>query len=206
VTLRSIRIRRGYTLIELLLVLAILILFAVIVLPSSNTFFGGNRAKAAADTIRSELAAARAWASEDGVPYRVALSADGTKIRRAPETEFNEPATENGPAAARRAEHTFEKVVAEVVVGDDGTAATATEGGWVTIAVVLPDGTCRDDREEAEDNGNEIVIVAVRERPHADKPPNDAGIHVVIRGITGHVRVVTGGLAAAQSQAQGQRP
>jgi len=105
--------------------------------------------------------------------------------------------------SARRVEHTFEKVVAEVVVGEDGSAATAEDGNWVTVAVVLPDGTCRDDRENTEDNGNQIITVAVRERTDPDKPAADAKVHVVIRGITGHSRVVTGGLEATQ---QGQRP
>jgi len=197
------RRRTGYTVLELLVVMAILILFVTIVLPSMEGFFGSNRPKAAADQIRGELAAARAWAIEEGVPYRVALSADGTKLRRAPESEFAESAQPSGPASARRVEHTFEKVVAEVVVGEDGSAATAEDGNWVTVAVVLPDGTCRDDRENTEDNGNQIITVAVRERTDPDKPAADAKVHVVIRGITGHSRVVTGGLEATQ---QGQRP
>jgi type IV fimbrial biogenesis protein FimU len=204
VTTRSTRSRRGYTLIELLVVMAIMILFVSIVLPSINAFFGTNRPKAAADQIRGELAAARAWAIEEGVPYRVALSADGTRVRRAPESEFDEPAVINGLASARRVEQTFEKAIAEVVVGEDGSSAPAVAGDWVTIAVVLPDGTCRDDRLDAEDNGNQVVTVAVRERADPDKPAGNPVVHVIVRGITGHVRVVTG--SPTTPAPQGQRP
>jgi prepilin-type N-terminal cleavage/methylation domain-containing protein len=189
--------RRGYTLLELLVVMAILILFTTLVLPSLNTFFGGNRPKAAADQIRGELAAARAWAIEEGVPYRVAISADGTKIRRAPETEFDQPATENAPASARRSEHTFEKVVAEVET-DDGTPQQAGSDGWITVAIVMPDGTCRDDREEDDENGNHVVTVAVREQLEPGKPPGGGAIRVTVRGITGQVQVSTGGKAQGQ--------
>ena len=43
------RRRTGYTVLELLVVMAILILFVTIVLPSMEGFFGSNRPKAAAD-------------------------------------------------------------------------------------------------------------------------------------------------------------
>ena len=184
--------------------MAILILFVSIVLPSINSFFGTNRPKAAADQIRGELAAARAWAIEDGVPYRVALSADGTKVRRAPEAEFGESVVQGGPASARRVEQTFEKAVAEVVAGEDGSGAPVATDDWVTIAVVLPDGTCRDDRLDAEDNGNQVVTVEVRERADPDKPAGNPVVRVVVRGITGQVRVEPA--TAANTTPQGQRP
>jgi type II secretory pathway pseudopilin PulG len=190
---QRIQIRRGYTVLELLVVMAILILFVSIVLPSINAFFGNNRPKAAADQIRGELAAARAWAIEEGVPYRVAISADGTKVRRAPEAEFDQPVAEDGSAAARRVEHTFEKAIAEVLAEDGATPQQAGTGGWVTIAIVMPDGTCRDDRDESDDNGNQVVTVAVRERADPTKPPSTGSINLTIRGITGQVRVTTSG-------------
>jgi prepilin-type N-terminal cleavage/methylation domain-containing protein len=190
--------RRGYTLLELLVVMAILILFATLVLPSLNSFFGGNRPKAAADQVRGELAAARAWAMDEGVPYRVAVSADGTKIRRAPEAEFDQPAVESGSASARRAEQTFEKVVAEVLADDGTTPLKAEAGGWVTVAIVMPDGTCRDDREESDENGNQVVIVALREQLEPGKPPSAGAIHVTVRGITGQVQVAPAGKTQGQ--------
>jgi len=64
--------------------MAILVLLAVIVIPSTDGLYGDSRTKGAADQIRGELAAARAWATEEGIPVRVAISPDGRKIRRAP--------------------------------------------------------------------------------------------------------------------------
>jgi hypothetical protein len=140
---------------------------------------------------------------QEGMPYRVALSSDGTKIRRAPESEFDDPAMADGPATARRAEQTFDKVVAEVLFHDTSNADMIGDEQWITIATIKPDGTCRDDRLYSEDNGNQEVWVAVRERLDPSKEPSPAGIHVVIRGITGHVRIVTG---TQQNAPEGQKP
>jgi len=135
----------GYTLVELLVVLAILILLAVLILPSTSSLSGTTRQKAAADAIRGELAAARAWAMEDGEPYRVALSPDGARIRRAPEGTFAQSAAvEGGSASTKSSEQVFEHAVAAIDSGPNQTAPSAIDG-WITIAVVLPDGTCRDD-------------------------------------------------------------
>ena len=102
-------------------------------------------------------------------------------------------------------EQTFEKAVAELPPDEDGSAAPAAADGWVTIAIVLPDGTCRDDRLDAEDNGNQIVTVEIRERADPDKPPGNPVVRVVIRGITGHVRVEPA-TAVNTTTPQGQRP
>ncbi|HSQ54888.1 MAG TPA: prepilin-type N-terminal cleavage/methylation domain-containing protein [Gemmata sp.] len=180
---------RGYTLIELLIVMAILILFVTLVLPSTSSYWSGNRQKAAADQIRGEIAAARAWAIEEGVPYRVALSSDGTKVRRAPESEFSEPAADNGPASARRVEQTFDSATAQLISGGDASSAASGNDGWLTIAVIMPDGTCRDDRMSTGDNGNQIVTVAVQEQPPAGQPAGNGIVYVILRGITGDVRI-----------------
>ena len=77
--------RRGFTLVEVIVVMAILILLAIIVLPSLGAFRGDTRSRAAGDVIRGELAVARARAKDEGKPYRVALSPDGRRLRRAPD-------------------------------------------------------------------------------------------------------------------------
>jgi len=181
-----VRIQRrntGYTLIELLVVLAILILLAVLIMPTTSSLSGATRQKAAADAIRGELAAARAWAMEDGEPYRVALSADGTRMRRAPEGTFAEAAViHDGSVGARSVEYTFEHATAEIEASADQQAPTATDG-WLTIAVILPDGTCRDDG-----SGAMNLIVAVREI--YETGTKSAPLRVAIRGITGSSRVL----------------
>ena len=44
-------------------------------------------------------------------------------------------------------EYTFEHATAEIEVGPDQQIAN-WDGGWNTIAILLPDGTCRDDGTE----------------------------------------------------------
>lgn len=178
---------------ELLVVLAILALIGVMVAPSFRTLSGATRQKAAADAIRGELAAARAWAMEDGAPYRVAISTDGTRIRRAPESTFLDATPiQNGSSAAKSAEYVFEHVSTSIDVGPDQAPPSSTDG-WNTIAILLPDGTCRDDG-----TGTSNLTVAVSEI--FQNGTQSAPIKVAIRGITGSSRVVS-----SQQQAGGQR-
>jgi type II secretory pathway pseudopilin PulG len=173
---------------ELLAVLAIMILLAAMLSPSFRSISGDTRQKAAADAIRGEMAAARAWAMEDGAPYRVAISTDGTRIRRAPESTFLDTMpTQNGSSAAKSAEYVFEHVSTSIEVGADQPPPSSTDG-WITIAILLPDGTCRDDGA-----GTSNLTVAVSEI--FQNGTQSAPIKVAIRGITGSSRVVSSQLA-----------
>ena len=164
--------RRGYTLLELVVVMAILLLLAAVVLPSIGAFRGDTRSRAAADTIRGELATARGHAMESNVPYRVAINQAGTRIRRAPDgPEFaTEAAFEYADGNAKVVEYAFEYVIAEILAGPEG----AGDSEWRTIATLLPDGTALE----------ENVVVGVRED---DRTP----MRIHIRGLTGASRVVT---------------
>lgn len=165
--------RRGYTLFEMVVVLAILLLLAAVVLPSIGVFEGDTRQRAGADTVRAELAHARARAREESKPYRVAISDDGRRLRReADGPEFGSAGGENSSTgSAATVEIEFERVTAEVQTLD-GSAAAA-DNGWVTVATVLPDGTCREDG----------MLVVFKE---GDKSP----LYVQVRGLTGASRVV----------------
>jgi Tfp pilus assembly protein FimT len=161
---------------ELLVVMAILVLLAVVVLPSIGAFRGDTRQRAAADAIRGELAVARARAAEEGKPYRVAISRDGTRIRRAPDgPDFATVAGAEHPGgSARVVDYPFEQqITAEVVTEQDAQVESETDD-WVTIALVMPDGTCRADN----------VVVSLKE-------DGRQGLFVRVRGLTGTSRVVT---------------
>jgi prepilin-type N-terminal cleavage/methylation domain-containing protein len=165
--------RRGFTLFELIVVMTLLLLLAAVILPSVGAFRGDSRQRAGADMIRGELAIARSRAMDEGRPYRVALSQDGKRIRRAPDVlEFAQmPAAERADGSALAVDYPFEHVTAEVLTEQD-MVLEATDG-WVTIATVQPDGTCREDQ----------VLVVITE-------PDNGSLRVRVRGLTGSSRVV----------------
>src|SRR5215207_2493825 len=76
--------RRGFTLLEVTLVMAVIVLMAAIALPSIEVMYGDVRLTAAADQIRGTWANARTKAIEEGRPYRFAVQPDG-KFRIAPD-------------------------------------------------------------------------------------------------------------------------
>jgi type II secretory pathway pseudopilin PulG len=167
--------RRGYTLFELIVILAILILLAVVLIPSIYTFRGDTRSRGALDSIRAELAIARARAKEEGRPYRVAISEDGRRLRRAPDTSDFPlvAALDQASGLAAAVEYPFEAVVVNVVAEQDGEPPVV-DAGWVTIATVLPDGSCRE----------LTTLLALRDID------SDLTLYARVRGITASVRVV----------------
>lgn len=166
--------RRGFTLIEVLLVMAVLVLLAAVILPSVSTLRGDSRPQAAVDAIRTELAAARARATTENRPYRLAIDSAGNRLRRAPDgLDFSDAAATDHPDAASTAvDFEFDRVTAELL--SDPSTSTSPDG-WQTIAVVLPGGTCLDDS----------ITIGVRDRDH---PAGVVRVH--IRGLTATAKIV----------------
>jgi prepilin-type N-terminal cleavage/methylation domain-containing protein len=159
--------RAGFTVLELMVVLAIILILGAIVGPSLFTFWGNNRTKAAVDTMTARLADARGAAIAQGRPYRVCVSPDGLSVRVCPDE--SEPAEEL--ATEQTANPIFEQntlpvgvVVTPKVTGTDTSAADTD--GWLTLVVFLPDGTAREDAEfeVAEPNNTDSVPQTLRVR------------------------------------------
>ena len=167
--------RRGFTLLEILVVLALFLILGTIVIPSISGVYGNTRQKVAADVLRARLSDARALAMETGVPYRIAISGDNTKIRVAPDgLEFaSMSASTQASAQAKAIETTLEKATAEREIDPDEPPAAADSDGWQTIATFLPDGTCKED----------IVTVRLLE---GQFPP----LRIQVRGVTGGSRTL----------------
>lgn len=165
--------RRGFTLFELIVVMALLLLLAAVILPSIGAFRGDTRQRAAADAFRSELSVARARAMEENRPYRVAISENGKRVRRAPDTaEFAQtPAFAHSDSTAPAVDFELEHVTAEATTESDLKPESVE--GWVTVATLLPDGSCRED-------GVTVVLTEV----------NNGSMRVRVRGVTGSSRVV----------------
>src|SRR5438874_4807621 len=78
--------RSGYTLLELMLVLAIIVVMAAIAYPSATAMYGHLRLSQAADAVRAAWAEARAHAIDEGRPYRFAIIPDQGNYRVAPDS------------------------------------------------------------------------------------------------------------------------
>lgn len=172
--------RTGFTILEVLLVLAIMVLLSAITYPSIEAMYGDVRLNAAADQIRARWADARTQAIEEGRPYRFAVQPDG-KYRVAPDTSefWSGGGTGDGttPNDTDTPPIDVEEFLPKGVKFSDGGLANAGDpgdsGGWVTVVRFLPDGSTSQDVE--------IVFEAPGCRP----------LSLKLRALTGSVSVTS---------------
>jgi prepilin-type N-terminal cleavage/methylation domain-containing protein len=162
--------RRGISLIEVLVTMAVLVILGGILAPTLSTMSGSTKSKAAADTLRGRIADARGAAIDDARPYRLAMSPDGLRLRVSPDDQafMNMAATgDEDDAGPLIAESDLPDGV-KIEMDADGAEQVTDEAGWVRIATFLADGTCREDS----------ATLTIREA--GVKP-----IRIRIRGLTG---------------------
>jgi prepilin-type N-terminal cleavage/methylation domain-containing protein len=155
------RRRQGYTLFEVILVLALLVLLAAITYPSVESMYGGYRVTAAVDQVCAAWAAAQSHAVDEGRPYRWAMAPDGKGYRVAPDgpnfasAEQTPPVQGEGQSEILVLEETLPKGITLAVslgnsVDQAGTSLPQDErdqnAGTATV-VFLPDGTAREDAQ-----------------------------------------------------------
>jgi prepilin-type N-terminal cleavage/methylation domain-containing protein len=165
--------RRAYTLLEVLLVLALLVILGALAAPSIDGAYGGIRLRAGADALRAALANARSHAMDEGRPYRFAVMPGQAAYRVAPDgadywgsgdaTPRGDP---NNPPLVLE-----EQLPKGVVFTLDDSSVSSGSGGWATVETFLPDGTATDDRQ--------ITL----------RLPGTKPIVVRLRGMTGLVTV-----------------
>jgi prepilin-type N-terminal cleavage/methylation domain-containing protein len=148
--------RRGYTLFEVLLVVALLVLMAAIVVPSLDAMYADYRLGAAVDGVRASWAQSRAHAMDEGRPYRFAIVPGKSNYRVGPDSaDFWNGSTPN-PADPANPPLVLEDALPRGVSFTTADAANQPQGGdtvlpagsvdssmWVSTAVFLPDGTAR---------------------------------------------------------------
>jgi prepilin-type N-terminal cleavage/methylation domain-containing protein len=172
--------RSAYTILEVMLVLAIIVLLAAIAFPSIETMYGDVRLNAAADQIRARWADARTQAIEEGRPYRFAVQTDG-RFRVAPDTaEFwggggtGDSSTPNDTdMPPLDVEESLPKGVKFSDNGLSNSGDPGDSGGWTTVVRFLPDGSASTDVE--------IVFESDGCRP----------LQLKLRGLTGAVTATT---------------
>lgn len=181
------RQRQAFTLFEVVLVLAVIIVLSALAYPSLDSMYGEFRLTAATDQVRARWAEARARAMDEGRPYRFAVVPNQGNFRIAPDSaDFwsgNGDAASNSDAPPLVLEETLPKRV-RFVTSDTPQEENASPGGegtpgsdrvdpskWTRVVTFLPDGSARDDVE--------IVFQSRGARP----------LRLKLRGLTGAVTV-----------------
>ncbi len=177
--------RKAFTLLEILLTMAVIAVVLAVTYPTLDSMYAGFKIQAATDAVRAAWAEARSHAINEGRAYRFSIYPGKGNFRVAPDSsDFwagnNAPAGANDPANPALV---LEDAVPDGVRlglpnnsgGDGGGGTTAPPGSvdpgsWVTTAVFLPDGTCRDDAE---------VTFQI---------PGARSVSVKLRGLTGTIR------------------
>jgi hypothetical protein len=157
--------RQAFTLFELVLVLALMIILAAIAFPSLDSMYGGFKVMSAEDMVRSAWARARSKAIDDGVAYRFCVVAGKGNFRIAPDLDDFWTGKEGGTSHLDTG--TPPLVVQDVlpkgvrfITGKPDQGGGVDPGGdtivpagavdpstWTNPIVFLPDGTARDDAE-----------------------------------------------------------
>jgi prepilin-type N-terminal cleavage/methylation domain-containing protein len=150
--------RRGYTLIEVVLVMALMVILAAIGYPSIESMYTSVKVDGAADSVRAAWAEAQAHAVKEGRPYRFAVVPGKGNYRVAPDSSDywnggvpKEPEDGQDPPIVLTG--SLPKGIAFTEgsgppPADEDTALpdnAVSSSEWVSTAVFLSDGTAQDD-------------------------------------------------------------
>jgi prepilin-type N-terminal cleavage/methylation domain-containing protein len=135
--------RPGYTLLELILTVAVIAVTTSLAVPSLDGMYPAYKQNASVDAVRAAWALARAHAIEDGRPYRFAVTPGTGNYRLSPDNDDSSAGQNAGPGSFVLNDHLPEGV--NFGLAQDGGASSSD--GLATVAVFLPDGTAREDAE-----------------------------------------------------------
>jgi Tfp pilus assembly protein FimT len=162
--------RRGISLMELCCVLVAVILLGAVLVPTLTGMRGNTRTKAGLDMMQSHIAKAREQAVCDGRNMKLAISADGKRIRV--ETELAEDDDGTGAPVFLKEEDLPDGVTASVADDEDGSTE---DSGWRRVATFLANGTCKEQTVQVTISEDGVTPVVIR-----------------IRGVTGSAVVQKG--------------
>lgn len=142
--------RKGYTLLEMVLVVGLLVIIAGLAYPVVDNMYASSRLNAASDTVRARWSEARSRAMEERRGYRFAVKDNSGEFRIAPETtEFWDDADEsnNGSNDDQMALVVEGSLPDQVFFGGTGAAASSAAQEWRKLVVFMPDGSASEDVE-----------------------------------------------------------
>ncbi|HXG13173.1 MAG TPA: hypothetical protein VNK04_25675 [Gemmataceae bacterium] len=156
------RSRPSFTLVEMVLVLALIVIIAAITIPSLDAMYADYKVMAAVDTVRARWAEARSRAVDEGRPYRFAVVRGKGNFRIAPDSA--EHWSGGGSAESSAAGLVIEDALPRGIrfsFGEGGeefssntvlAPAELSSASWTDVVTFLPDGTALaldgNDREE----------------------------------------------------------
>ncbi len=155
------KFQQGYTLLELLVVLALIVLIAALAYPSLDGLYESRRLTAGADQVRTAWASARSHAMDEGQPYQFAVALNKGNFRVAPDTADQWPGASASATPADPSNPAFvlqgalpkgvRFVTVDSIHGSDSSLDDDTvlptdnidPSVWSRTVVFLPDGTAR---------------------------------------------------------------
>lgn len=158
--------RKAFTLLEILLVVALIVALVAFSYPAIQTMYRHVRVEAGVDDIKTAMIQARLHAIEQGRPYRVAIVPGSWNVRVAPELpefwdgsdsasfsedENTQPYVEESEApdgvyfSLLTGTGQNETLTTGQVVEDQQLSSQISSSEWKTAAVFFPDGTAHED-------------------------------------------------------------
>ncbi|MFO0879279.1 MAG: hypothetical protein U0840_18190 [Gemmataceae bacterium] len=150
-----VRRRAGYSLFEVILVCAVLVILASLAYPSLRGMYPYYKLQGAVDSVRAAWAQARSRAIEEGRPFRFAVENQGRHYRVAPDTP---EAWGSGSSDGMVIEQALPPGVTFTLNGEPAAASSleepTTQGdkksnlspdAYTPAVVFLADGTARED-------------------------------------------------------------
>jgi prepilin-type N-terminal cleavage/methylation domain-containing protein len=135
----------GFTLFELMLVMAIILVAAALTIPAIDAMMGDGRVKAARDVVRGKWADARGRAMREGRPYKFSIIENTGKYRVEPE-DATQP-SDGGDDSDVTYQDEGELPPQVLFTKDPNSVGMASGAGsdYEVLVVYLPNGTARAD-------------------------------------------------------------
>jgi prepilin-type N-terminal cleavage/methylation domain-containing protein len=136
--------RSGFTLLELMLVMMIILITASLAAPAIEGMLSDSRVKAARDLVRARWADTRGQAMKEGRPYVFAVIHGTGKFMVEPEDDKAPSNSDDKPLKIQ--DELPQGVVFAVGNSNSGSSnSSSSSSGYQHVAVFLADGTARDD-------------------------------------------------------------
>jgi len=141
--------RKAFTLMEMVLVMAILVVISALAYPAIDSLYASSRLTAAQDMIRARWSETRSRALSERRSYRFAVKDSTVAFKIPPDsTEFwgdGDPSSGQTPDDQKPL--VMEGNLPDKVLFGNDNGTTGSGGDWRTLVTFLSDGTAKEDVE-----------------------------------------------------------